>query len=191
MSHNRKIIYLAGFLFSLPLALMAYINSSFLSSFIGEKLVGITYILGSVISILLLLTAPLFFKKLGAYKFLLLLIGLDALSILAFALTKSALVVIIAFIFGFALNVMIVFSLDEILKILSKNSSMGGTRGAYIAIVNLAWIFSQLIFVFSGKKGIFSFRMIYLIAFWVMISLFLLVFFALKEIADPKYDSIK
>ena len=84
MKHDRKIIYLAGFLFSLPIALMSYVNSSFLSSFIGEKLVGIIYTLGSIASILALLVVPTIFRKMGGYRFLLLLIGLDALSILFF-----------------------------------------------------------------------------------------------------------
>src|SRR3989344_7505565 len=89
MKHDRKIIYLAGFLFSLSVALMSYINSSFLSSFVGEKLVGIIYTIGSIISILALLIAPQIFRKIGGYRFLLLVIGLDALSILSFVLTKN------------------------------------------------------------------------------------------------------
>src|SRR3989344_2564425 len=112
MGHNRKIIYLAGFLFSIPIALMSYVNSSFLSSFVGEKLVGVIYTLASIILIMALLLIPKIFKRLGGYKFLLLIIGLDILSILAFVLAKNAWSVIIAFIFGFAFNTIIIFSLD-------------------------------------------------------------------------------
>ena len=97
MGHNRKIIYLAGFLFSMPIALMSYINSSFLSSFIGEKLVGVIYTLASIILIMALLLIPQVFRKLGGYKFLLLVVGLDILSILALVLTKNVWIIIIAF----------------------------------------------------------------------------------------------
>ena len=193
MKHDRKIIYLAGFLFSLSVALMSYINSSFLSSFVGEKLVGIIYTIGSIISILALLIAPQIFRKIGGYRFLLLVIGLDALSILSFVLTKNVWGIIIAFIFSFTLNIIIVFSLDELLKIFSKNSRTGGVRGAYLAITSLAWILSQLVLalMFDETKRIFSFQNIYLLAFFIMILFFLLSLSTLNNITDPKYDKIK
>ena len=150
---------------------------------------GITYTLGSVASILALLTTPTIFRKLGGYKFLLFVIGLDTLSILAFALAKNAWVATLAFILGFALNTVIVFSLDEILKIFSKNSSTGKTRGIYLAVSSSAWILAQLA---SGTiLGEFSFRMIYITAFSIMILFFLLCFFNLEDIPDPKYDKLK
>jgi len=191
MGHNRKIIYLAGFLFSIPIALMSYVNSSFLSSFVGEKLVGVIYTLASIILIMALLLIPKIFKRLGGYKFLLLIIGLDILSILAFVLAKNVWIIIIAFILGFTLNTIVIFSLDEFLKIFSKNSSTGGIRGTYLAITSLAWILSQLVLVFGKAKDTFSFQGIYLIAFFIMVLFFLLSFFSLKNIPDPKYDKIK
>ena len=144
--HNRKIIYLAGFLFSLPLALMSYINSSFLSLFVRSEMVGLTYTTASITSIIALLIAPHILRRMGGYKFLLTVIGLDALTVLTFVVAEKTWIVITAFIAGFALNMIIVFSLDELLKIFSKNSGMGGARGAYLALTNLAWILSQIIF---------------------------------------------
>ncbi len=191
MNHNRKIIYLAGFLFSIPIALMSYINSSFLSLFVGAKSMGITYILASIVSILALLIVPELWRRIGGYKFLLWVIGLDALSILLFALSKNTYVIVLAFIFGFAFNIIIFFSLDELLKIFSKNSKIGGERGAYMAIANLAWILSQFVFIFAGIEGVFTFHLIYFVSFFIMIIFFLLSFFTLRNIADPKYDSAK
>ena len=191
MEHNRKIIYLAGFLFSLPIALMSYINSSFLSLFVKSGSVGLIYAAASIASILALLIAPHVLKRLGGYKFLLFVIGLDALTVLTFVLAEKTWIIIAAFIAGFALNMIIVFSLDELLKIFARSSSMGGTRGAYLALTNLAWILSQVIFIFTSMEGVFSFRIIYSFALLVMGIFFVLVFLSLKNIADPKYDRIK
>ncbi len=191
MKHNRKIIYLAGFLFSLPIALMSYINSSFLSLFVSGELMGITYALGSIASILALLVAPTVWRKMGGYKFLLWVIGLDALSILVFALSLNTWSIVLAFIGGFALNIIIVFSLDELLKIFSRNSKTGGIRGTYMAIANLAWIASQLLLVFGGIEGVFTFRTTYFIAFFIMLVFFFLSFFSLGNIRDPEYDNRK
>jgi MFS family permease len=189
MKHDRKIIYLAGFLASIPVALMSYVNSSFLSQFIDARLVGLTYIAGSIFSLLLLFIAPRIFKKLGGYRFLILMIGLDALSILYFAFSSNAFSAIGAFICGFALNVIVFFSLDELLKIFSKDSSTGGIRGTYLTLCNLAWVVAQLA---SGTIfGNFSLKAIYFISFLVMTAFLILAFYGLKNIPDPKYDSVR
>src|SRR3989344_6901785 len=90
MENNRKIIYLAGFLFSLPIALMSYINSSFLSTFVRSEMMGLAYAAASLASIAGLLIAPHILRRVGGYKFLLLVVGLDALSVLTFALAEKA-----------------------------------------------------------------------------------------------------
>ncbi|MEK7106062.1 MAG: hypothetical protein AAB895_01735, partial [Patescibacteria group bacterium] len=186
MQHGRKIIYLAGFLFSLPIALASYINSSFISSFTGEKLVGIVYALGSILSIIALLLAPKIIPKVGGSKFLLGVVFLDALSFLGLVFVQSPLILVMLFILGISLNTLVVFSLDEILKIFSQNENTGKIRGSYLAICNLAWILAQ---VASGTVlGAFSFRAIYFISFLVMTSLLLTSFLKLRNIPDPKYD---
>ncbi len=186
MGHKKITIYVAGFLFSLPIALMSYINSTFISSFVNGKFVGIIYALGSIVSILALLIAPSIFSKIGGYKFLLWVIALDSLSILLFAFSKNAWSAIFAFVFGFTLNILIFFSLDELLKIFSKDSTTGKIRGTYMTIGSLAWIISQL--MFFTILGEFSFRTIYLISFTVMLLFFIMSYSHFRDIPDPNYD---
>ncbi|MDD5721553.1 MAG: MFS transporter [Candidatus Pacebacteria bacterium] len=188
MIQERKIIYLEGFLFSIPIALASYINSSFISSFISEKFVGIIYVLGSISSILALLLAPKLFKKIGGYKFLILIATLDAFSFLTLALTKNALGIIAVFILAFSLNALVFFSLDEFLKILSENSVTGKVRGIYLMVCNLAWILAQLI---SGTiLEDFSLRVVYFTSFLVMILFLIISILKLKNLPEPKYDKI-
>jgi MFS family permease len=186
--NNKKIIYLAGFVFSLAVALMSYINSSFLATFIDEKSVGIIYALGSIVSVFTLFTIPTIFRKLGSRAFLLLVIGLDALSILLFALGQDPLIIALIFVAGFTLNTLIFFSLDELLKISSSTGGMGRTRGGYLALSNIAWILSQL--ALGTILGEQSFRYIYIVSFSIMIVLFLLIFVRLRHIPDPVYDKM-
>lgn len=189
MQHTRKIIYFSGFLFSVPIALMIYINSSFLSSFVSKELVGLTFTLGSVFSIFALLLAPKIFRKIGGYKFLLLVIALDAITILLSATSENALVIIPAFIFGFGLNTLVVFSLDELLKISSQDRVAGSVRGIYLASSHLAFIFAQLA---SGTiLVLFSFKETYALAFVVMVMFLVFSLFKLKNIPDPQYDNMK
>ncbi len=188
MNKNRKKIYLAGFIFSLSIALTAYINSSFLSSFVGEKFVGIIYTLGSISSVLTLLIAQKIFRKMGGYKFLLFVTILDILSLLLLILVKNAWSAIIIFIIYYSLNLLIFFSLDELLKIFSRDSTTGRIRGTYISICGLAWIISQL--MFGAILGEFSFRTIYLISFAVVFLFFIISYWHLRNIPDPNYDKI-
>ncbi len=189
MKNNRKIVYLAGFFFSLSIALMSYINSTFLSTFIGERFVGMAYVLGSIVSIIALLIVPQIFRKIGGYKFLLWIIGLNALSILLFSFSKNAQSAILAFIFTFVLNIIVIFSLDELLKISSRDTMTGKTRGAYLALGNTAWIIAQ--FLYGSFLGAYSFRTLYLVGFFVMTLFGVISYFGLKNIPDPKYDKIR
>ena len=187
--HNRRIIYLAGFLFSLPVALSAYINSSFISSFIGEKLTGMVYVLGSIGSILALAFSPKIFQKIGVHKFLLLAIFFDTLSFGILAISSTPWVVVTVFILGLCLNTLVIFSLDELLKIFSHSKSTGSIRGAYLSIINIAWILAQIA---SGNiLSTFDFKTIYLFNFFIMILLLVISLYDLRKIPDPKYNETK
>lgn len=181
-----KNIFLVGFLFSLHLALTAYINSSFLSLFLEEKDVGLLYTLGFIISIIALLLIPKILVKIGSYKFLLWSAGLNAISLLLLSMFKSIWLIIPTFVFYLTLNTLIVFSLDEILQIFSKNYEVGKIRGLYIAIISGAWVIAQS---FSGTiLNNFSFSALYFISFIVMVILFIVSFCFMKNLPDPKYD---
>ena len=189
MSQNRRTIYLAGFLYSVPISLAYFINSSFISSFVGEKSVGFIFASGSAISIFALLVFPKIFRKIGSYKFLLLVTFFDALSFLALSFLKNSWSIIATFILLMSLNTLIVFSLDEILKIFSKDSATGKIRGIYIMLDNITLILAEVSYgtILVG----FSFREIYLISFFFMLLFLAIALVGLKETPDPSYDKAK
>ena len=188
MKNNRKIIYWAGFLFSIPAALTFYINSTFLSTFVGEKFVGVVYTLASLCSVLALLIIPLIFRKIGGYKFLILTTLFQALAFLALTLTKSSFDTVAVFVVGFSLNILIAFALDEFLKISSTNSTLGRVRGIYLIVCHIALITTQ--FAFWIILGTFSFRTIYFISFAITMLFLAVSFFNLKNIQEPEYDKM-
>lgn len=181
-----KIIFFLGFLLSLNLAFTSYINSSFLSTFSSEKNVGLIYVIGSIVSILALLLVPEILRRFGEYRFLLYASGLTLLSLLLLSTVKSAWGIIPVFIIYFTMITLIVFALDELLEIFSKNAGTGRIRGLYLTVVNLAWVISQAL---SGKiLSNASFSALYFIGFAIMILFFLVVGLSLKSFTDPKYD---
>jgi MFS family permease len=151
--------------------------------------VGLIYVIGSIGSILALLIAPRIWRKAGGYKFLLSIILLTALSLFALSIVENIFTAVIIFVLFFSLNTLLIFSLDEILKIFSKDSSTGKIRGIYIAVCNLAWILAQL--TSGAVLGAFTFRMIYVLSFGVMILFFLISYLGLRNLGDPVYDKTK
>ena len=175
-----------GFLFALHVALTAYVNSSFLSLFLNEKKVGLLYTAGSIVSIITLLLIPKILRKIGSYRFLLWSVGINTISLLLLSIINNVWLIIPVFVSYLTLNAVIVFSLDELVEISTKNYGVGKIRGLYIAIVSSAWVIAQ------GVSGTilnnFSFPTLYLISSVIMAVLFSVSFIFLKNLPDPRYD---
>ncbi|MCM2339289.1 MAG: MFS transporter [Burkholderiales bacterium] len=188
MKHNRKIIFLAGFLFSIPVALVSYINSSYLETYIDKNYVGIIYIVASTVAILGLLKMPKALNIFGNRLTILLSFLLTFSSLILLATTSNILVAIPAFVVYFASISFIIFSLDIFIEDFSKDSSVGSLRGLYLTIINIAWIISQII---SGSViNNTSLSKIYLIsAGFIFVGMLIFVFF-LRNFKDPEYKKI-
>src|SRR3989344_6445535 len=63
-----RILYVIGFLFSAHLALTAYVNSTFLSEYLSENLVGLLFTASYIISVLSIVKIPQILNKIGSYK---------------------------------------------------------------------------------------------------------------------------
>src|SRR3989338_5127593 len=117
------IIYIVSFFFTLHAAVPVYINSSFLSTLISEKYVGLIYSVAALLAIIALILIPRLLKLVGDYFATLLFIAL--------------------FIISSALITLISFDFDLIVEGFSKNASTGSIRGLYLTFANVAWIIAQ------------------------------------------------
>jgi len=136
----------------------------------------------------MLFLIPGILRKVGEYRFLLWSSGINALSLLLLSMLKNPIGIVVIFIFYFTLNNLIVFALDELVQIFSKNSKIGHVRGLYLTIINLAWVISQII---SGKILFgFSFSSLYILTFVIMSVFFLISLLSLENFKDPAYDRI-
>ncbi len=185
---NRKIIYLAGFLFSLPLALTSYINSSFLELYINEYYVSIVYAFSSILSIWGFFEIPRVLTRLGNRITTLILCLVVFFSLLTLALGKTAVIIIPAFIVFFVFNGLILATLDIFIEDLSKHTSIGKFRGLYLTVINLGWVISQLV---SGSIiSQSSYSGIYLLSAGLMLIEAGLFVFFLHKFTDPKYKKV-
>ena len=192
MKNSRKLIYLAGFLFSIPLALTSYINSSFLETYINEYYVGIVYIVASAIAIMGLLKMPKILNKLGNRFTILLFTFTSFFSLLLLAFSHSMIAVILGVILYFISTDFIIASLDIFIEDFSKNSNIGKFRGLYLMIINFAWVFAQAIsgsiVAKSSFHGIYlfsaGFMFLVSIIFTIMLIPFVLLDYPLGRLSD-------
>ena len=188
MNLKRKIIYLAGFLFSVPLALTSYINSSYLKENISEYSVGILYTVASILAILFLFRMPKILTRYGNRKFIIVSGLITLFSLALIALSENLYIIVGAFVIFFISSDLILASLDIFVEDFSTNKSIGRFRGMYLTFVNLAWVVSQMISGSIIKKS--SFAGIYLFSSLFIILMILVFVLLLKNFKDPEYKRV-
>ena len=188
MKNNRKIIYLAGFLFSIPVALTSYVNSSFLENNIGEYYVGLVYIVASVISIIGLLKMPKILSNFGDRLTILVFTSLSFFSLIVLAFVHNVSAIVLGIILYFISINFIIASLDIFVEYFSKNSNIGKFRGLYLMIVNFAWVLAQMISGSVITKS--SFQGIYLFSACFMLLTFIIFILFIHDFKDPQYTKV-
>ena len=188
MGKNRKIVYLAGFLFSIPIALTSYINSSFLKIYVSEHYVGFLYALASAITIWGFLKMPKVLNRLGNQLVSFLLSFSIFISLILLAFANNEFIVILGFFLYFAASNLIIASLDIFIEDFSRSSSVGRFRGLYLMIINSAWVVAQMISGSIISRS--SFKGIYLFAAIFMVLVSIIFVFFLHDFKDPKYKKV-
>lgn len=188
MQYKRRIIYLAGFLFSIPLALTSYVNSSYLKEYLRDTEIGIFYAVASILAIIFLIKMPKYLAKYGNKKVILFCSTLLVISLLSIAFAKNIFIVMSAFTVFFICTDIVLASLDIFVEDFSKNISTGKIRGVYLTSVNLAWVIAQMISGSIIAKS--SFTGIYLFSALFIVLMMLVFVFLFTHFRDPKYNKI-
>lgn len=188
MNKNRKIVYLAGFLFSIHLALTSYVNSSFLQSFISENYIGLVYVVASIITIIGLLMMPRLLERTGNRRATLIFSLICLASLFALSFFNQRAIVILSFITYFASGNFIIASLDIFIEEFSKSKNIGKLRGLFLVVTNSAWVVAQTIsgsiIAKSSYKGIYLFSALFMV---LVAGIFILF---LKDFKDPLYKKV-
>lgn len=188
MTKDIKIVYLLGFLFSIPLALTSYLNSSLLELYISPKFVGMVYVVSSVLAIIGMAKMPTILTKYGLRKSTIVFSIISFFSLLFLAFSKNSNLVLFAFTLYNVTNYFIVASLDIFVEDLSKNKSIGTFRGLYLTIINTSWVIAQLISGSIIAKN--SFLGIYLFSSLFMILVTIILATNLHKFKDPKWNKV-
>jgi MFS family permease len=183
------ILYTIGFVFSLSRAIPAYVNSSFLSTFVGEKFVGLIFAICSIIALFVFYLIPKILKSLGNYKTTIYLSILSLVSLLGLSLFKNVYAVLICFIITYVTAVMISFCLDIFVEHHSTDGETGNIRSYYLTGINIAWLISPWL---SGLiLGVESYSRVYFVSALVMIPILLMISYNLRDFKDQEYRELK
>ncbi len=187
-SHKLKIkkIYLLSFIFTFHIAISSYVNSTFLTSIISEKYVGMLYTLSSLLALALLSKSVNILKNFGNKKMTLSFLVLNMLSLVGIISSISPLLTSISFIVFSATNTLVLFCIDIFIEHFSDPSKTGKTRGLYLTIINIAWMLSPLLSAYLiTKKG--GYTSIYALAFFMVALMTIGLVFSVRTFKDKAY----
>lgn len=192
MKKNKKyflILLIISFIVSVQTALPAYINSTFISGFIGEEFIGILYAIQSALVILALAFVSKVASKLGNYKFSLITSAVVLLSLMLLYLPFSTTVILFSFIVYMSSTRMLFLGLDFFLERASQDNTTGNTRGLYLTTINIAWVISPYLSGLIISK--YGMEYVYLISSILSLSIIFLLFKYFRKIPKQKYQTLQ
>jgi len=179
-------MYVLSFLFTLHIAISAYVNSLFLSNIITEKYVGILYTLSSLFTLLLLLKSSNILKNFGNKRLTLNFLFFNMISLVGLMTSKNPYIIAISFITFTTTNTLVLFCIDIFIEHFGSIKKIGKIRGLYLTIVNIAWMLSPLIAAFLiTKEG--GYKAIYTLAFLMVTLMTTGLIFSVKSFKDKVY----
>jgi MFS family permease len=184
---SLAILYSMTFFLSLATALPAYVQSSYLESFVGLAAVNWFFISANLISILLTLVFPRLIKKLGNY------LTTGAITLVFFGalaglgLSHNPGLIFLFFVIMQVASNLVLINMDLFIEDFSKNSSTGETRTIYFTILNLAWIISPTLSAWLiNSAGYYS---VFLVSAGLLLPFLLILTLSKCRInIDFKYD---
>jgi len=180
-------MYILSFLFTLHIALSAYVNSTFLSDIISEKFVGILYTISSLATLILLSKSSNILKYFGNKRLTLWLLLANMISLVGMIASRNPYIIGTSFIIFVSTNTQILFCIDIFIEHFGDKNTVGKNRGLYLTIINLAWMLTPLVTAFLiTKEG--GYKTIYIIAFIMTIIMTLGLIFSVKKFEDKSYE---
>ncbi|MFA6295724.1 MAG: MFS transporter [Candidatus Paceibacterota bacterium] len=188
-SHKVYTIAIIGFIFTLHAVIPMYSNSSFLSLFANEDLIGLIYMAGAAVGILGFLIAPILIRHIGNYTSAMLLICIQIGLFYGLISSTSPVVLASLFIIQSAVVFLIGLTLDIFLEVYTDSKNIGAVRGLYTATLNASWVIAPLIgsILIDGSN---NYRNTYVAALAMLFPLLYLIHRNFPRFKDPNYTHL-
>lgn len=181
-------VYSAAFVFTTGVAVAAYVNSSFLSTFMSTRYVGMVYALGALATLVILPRMAQKIARYGNRTAMLSVLTVNLTALFCFTFVSTPTLIILAFIVYMTTNSIISYCFDIFVEHYSVVSTVGASRGLYLTIINTAWLITPLLAAFILDRNGFS--GIYGLAIGTTAIVLFTVYGRLSTFSDSEYKSL-
>ncbi len=180
-----QLIFSIGFLFAISNAVLAYLESSFLTQFIPEKWVGLLFAAAYLLSLFLIFNFPRLIDRFGNFKTAVFALLVNCFALVALFYATDAISATIVFIIFLCTQPLLWTNLDIFLEFFSADTSTGRMRGFYLTIINLGWLVSPFIagYLMVNQN---DFRRNFLMALVLGVICLVLITFKLGDITNHR-----
>lgn len=181
-----KRIYLAGFFLAWNTAITAYANSTFLEKIVGVDNVGIVYATSALVTLFGIGLVPSIINRIGNKKTFLFISLFSISSLALLILVPDNTVKVVCFMIYLMCNILLYFTIDIFIEHFSQDANTGKIRGAYLSLINGAWIISPFLASLIIQK--YTFGGLYLFALTCLSILTIVIYVGIKDYHDKKYE---
>ncbi len=199
-------IFTSVFIVSFHFFFIYFINSSYITAFVGEKFVSIIFAFGAILNISLLLSAPKLLRKHGLIHMTFGIVALEALSLILLAFPLHPIIAILAFFLHMAVSSVLMYCLDMLLEQYSTRDQMGSMRGMFLTMWNIPPVITPFIagLILTNDNSHFRaagetvLSQLYEVGYWkiyIIAAVFLIPFTIIlrayfSDFKDPEYPKM-
>jgi MFS family permease len=166
-------LFLAGFIFAISLAQIAYVQSTFLSQFFSLEMVSLIFFGAYAITFILMNQYPNLIAKYNNLNTAIGIFILEIIALLSFIYFEQTIIILIAFLLYILATNLIFINFDIFLEKLTSDKRTGRIRGIYYTIYNLGWVISPFI---SGEiLNAFGFNKLFGFVIFLIIPIILIL----------------
>ncbi|MDD5318685.1 MAG: MFS transporter [Candidatus Pacebacteria bacterium] len=190
-------IYVAVLLFSFHFFFVYFINSTYLSLYVGNRWVSLLYVGGGMLTVLVFLNASRLLNRFGNYLTIMttaiteavVLLGMGLFPLLKLPVPITLTVLIGCFVIQQAVSTLLIFNLDIFLERYSADSQTGGIRGMYLTMMNIPPIITPFIAGLILIKP--DFWKVYTIGAVFMVPFIIIIISSFRDFKDPIYTKLR
>lgn len=180
-------VYAVNLFISLHFYLVIYITSAFLGLSFNAEGVGVLYLIGSTLSLLLFAGFVGWLEWLGNVRLLVLFIAFEAAALLGLAYANSMSMIVLCFFVYAAVSPVIYVNLDIFVeRSVRDERETGGVRGMFLTMINIAQVVCPLVaaYLLEGTR----YGRVYLISVAFLLVALAVVLVRLASFADAPYE---
>ena len=182
------LIFVAVLLLSFHFYFTYFINSTYITGYVGEKNIGYVYALIGLVNIIVFLLAPKLLRRFGNVRLTTSFTLLAAACLIVLAFNTSFAVVISTFIIYEAIAPLLFYTLDIFLEKFSSIAEMGSIRGIYLTMMNLPTMITPFIVGLILTKP--DYWKVYLIGAAFLVPFLIIILANFRSFNDPEYPRI-